>query len=131
METVFSALACVLCAYFEPSDGKSLITVNREISESVVQCAQKRIELGKNAFEKVIFNDIIDQNGHSFIAVTYNNEVRYFKPRTEFRFENNTMFADVRAYYNMWYTYDELYVDTAKDLEILSNAWHNFSKTRE
>jgi len=130
METVFSALACVLCAYFEPSDGKSLITVNREISESVVQCAQKRIELGKNAFEKVIFKNIIDQNGDSVIAVTYNNKVKYFKQGTEFWFGKTTMFADIIAY-NMSYTYDGLQIETAKDLEILSNAWQNFSKTRE
>jgi len=130
METVFSALASVLCAYFEPSDGKSLITVNREISESVVQCAQKRIELGKNAFEKVIFKDIIDQNGDSVIAVTYNNKVKYFKSGTEFWFGKTTMFADIIAY-NMSYTYDGLQIETAKDLEMLSNAWQNFSKTRE
>lgn len=151
MESIFSTLACVLCAYLEPPDGKSLLTVSRDVSESVVQCARKRIELGRTPFETVIFKDVITPHGESFIVGTYKwidrqsydyvdtikPTAKYFKPRTEFRFEVDkrfglmyTAFADVRLYYNMWYTYYEASVETPKDLEILQNAWRSFLKTR-
>ena len=153
MESIFSTLACVLCAYLEPPDGKSLLTVSRDVSESVVQCARKRIELGRTPFETVIFKDITKPNGESCIAVTYKwmggrlphhftpdfkPGVAYFKPNTDFQFKicdsfgtSYTMLADIRVHFNMWYTYDEVSVETPKDLEILRNAWQNFVKTRK